>query len=172
MTTIAVARDKFAKGDGPAVYEQVELVEALERVYRSDAHLVGYVVGDGPMQSRLTKSSETDQAVTTTVFVDVDNPGHAPWTPEATAAALERYRALPLPAGVYHTAHGARFVLPLATPVPVVQAEALIRRALTTFAEAGIAVDWAARDWTRHFRCPHVVRAGRPRDARTDIFCR
>jgi len=161
VTLIAVARDKFAKGDGPAVYEQVELVEALERVYRSDAHLVGYVVGDGPMQSRLTKSSATDQAVTTTVFVDVDNPGHAPWTPEATAAALERYRALPLPAGVYHTAHGARFVLPLASPVPVLEAEALIRRALTTFAEAGVAVDWAARDWTRHFRCPHVVRAGR-----------
>lgn len=160
MTLVAVARDKFARGNGPAVYEQVELVEALERTYRTDAHLVGYIVGEGPTQPRLTKDGPTDDAVTTCVFVDVDNVGHAPWTTETHALAVARYESLPLPVGVYHTTHGARLVLPLATPVPVARAEAVIRRALATLDAAGVAVDWAAKDWTRHFRCPHVVRAG------------
>lgn len=175
---IAVAPDKFAVGLGTAnrktprpVYEQLELLPALARVYKTDAHLVGYVlppehplVVDGK-QPRLTKTSPADvlaAARFTTIFIDADNPGHAPWTEEMRAEALERYAATSLPFGVYHTTGGARFVLPLASPVPVLEAEPLIRRALAELDAAGLQVDWSAKDWTRHFRLPNVVRAGRP----------
>ncbi|MCC7540352.1 MAG: hypothetical protein IT379_29315 [Deltaproteobacteria bacterium] len=51
MTRVAVAPNKYARGvepgrlEVPAVYVVRELREALTRVYRTDAHLVSYVVG-------------------------------------------------------------------------------------------------------------------------------
>lgn len=175
---VAVAPDKFAVGVGSsnrraprAVYEQVELQDALERVYRTDAHLVGYVLPpdhelvENGRQPRLTKTSPADvlaAARVTTIFIDADNPGHAPWTDELRSDAIDRYRRCSLPFGVYHTTGGARFVLPLAEPVAVLEAEPLIRRALSELDAAGLQVDWSAKDWTRHFRLPNVVRAGRP----------
>ena len=175
MTLIAVAPDKFSRGVGspsaairpaPATYEQLELVDALERTYRTDAHLVGYILPTtNRRQPRLTKTApqETlDSASFTTIFIDADNPGHAAWTDELLEQAIARYATAPLPFGVYHTAHGARFVMPLATPVLVRDAEPLIRRALSELDAAGLRVDWQAKDWTRHFRLPNVVRAGRP----------
>lgn len=174
---IAVAPDKFSVGVGStsskrprATYDQLDLLDALERVYTTDAHAVGYVLpADHELvvhgrQPRLTKS--TDPAILavarfTTIFVDVDNPGHAPWTDELRAEAIARYRDHDLPFGVYHTTGGARFVLPLVEPVPVLEAEPLIRRAFSMIDAAGFVVDWSGKDWTRHMRMPHVVRGGR-----------
>ena len=58
--------------------------------------------------------------------------------------------------GVYHTLHGRHIVQPLAQPIPVAKAEPYLRRWLLGLESAGLAVDWACRDWTRHFRLPHV----------------
>jgi len=174
---VAVAPDKFAVGVGSAnrrppkpVYEQLPLLDALARVYRTDAHLTSYLLpADHALvvsgrQPRLAKTSPADvlaAASFTTIFIDADNPGHAPWTDEIRAAAIAKYSAARLPFGVYHTTGGARFVLPLATPVPVLEAEPLIRRALAELDASGLQVDWSAKDWTRHFRLPNVVRNGR-----------
>ncbi len=175
---VAVASDKFAVGVGSTnsrsprpVYEQLELVEALHRTYKTDAHVVGYVLPpDHPLvvngkQPRLTKTSPADvlaAAMFTTIFVDADNPGHSPWTDEGRELAISKYHGASLPFGVYHTTGGARYVLPLARPVPVLEAEPLIRRVLATLDADGLGVDYNAKDWTRHMRMPNVLRNGRP----------
>lgn len=177
MPLVSVARDKFAVAVGSpkywperhaSAYERLELVDALERTYATDAHLVSYVLPpfDVAYQPRLSKHDSprelVEQAVTTSIFVDVDNPRHAAWTDETRSRAIASYEHLPLPCGIYHTSKGARFVLILAEPVPSLIAEPLIRRALSIFDAAGFAVDHTAKDWTRHMRLPNVFRDGRP----------
>lgn len=178
MPLIAVASDKFAAGVGnPAgklarpVYAQLELGEALRRVWNTDAHCVCYTLPadhplvDGGRQPRLTKLAPPELLAVTTlqvILVDADNPGHQLWDDELRAAAMAAYERVEIPFGVYHTTKGARFVVLLREPVPVLEAEPLIRRALSIFDAAGIAADYAARDWTRHFRLPNVRRAGKP----------
>lgn len=173
---IAVAPTKFSKGLGREGsrpdYKKIELVEALETEYATDAHLVAYVdtsTADN-FQHRLRKEdlavhANPNAVQLTCVFVDVDNPNHAKWTDETRAAAIESYSRLPWPMGVYHTEHGARFVLVLAHPIPVSRAEAVIYEVLRRLQQDGFAPDWHARDWTRHFRLPHVRRDGRFRRA-------
>lgn len=169
MTRVAVAPGKHAIGfDGSGrevsdAYEVVDLCEALERTYATDAHLVSYVVRGRTWQPRINKAGLPyfDGIVeTTTFFCDVDNPGHSAWTGELLVAAEAQYESLDVLAtcGVYHTTHGRRIVQPIAEPIPVALVEPYLRRWLVSLDAAGIPVDWACRDWTRHFRLPHVQR--------------
>jgi hypothetical protein len=169
---VAVAKNKFAKGfDGTErkvrdAYEILPVQEALQRVYPTDAHLVTYVVKRAQWQPRINKPGlvHFDGIVETGVFFcDVDNPGHAEWTDGLVESAMREYETLPVlaAAGIYHTAHGRRIVQPVAKPIPIDQAEAYLGRWLSQLEAAGLAVDWNCRDWTRHFRLPHVQRAGR-----------
>ena len=124
-----------------------------------------YVVRRATRQPRINKSGLThfDGIVETNVFFcDVDNQGHAEWNDQLTEVALQEYQSLPVlaTAGVYHTAHGRRIVQPIAEPVPVSEVERFLRRWLVQLEAAGLPVDWACRDWTRHFRLPHLRRAG------------
>ncbi len=175
MALIAVAPDTFARGVGSttpsrkpprAVYQQLDLDDALARTYDTDAHCVTYILPtDDGMQPRLTKTAPQDlldAARIHYVFVDADNPGHAPWTDELVEDAISRYQKISIPHGVYHTSKGARFIVELAAPVPVLEAEPIIRRVLSILDGDGMRVDWIAKDWTRHFRMPNVVRSGRP----------
>ena len=172
VAKVAVARTKFAKGfDGtgsevPAAYEVLVLEDALQRTYDTDAHLVSYVVDGMASQPRINKTGLPyfEGSVRTTVFFcDVDNPGHAEWSDELSADAMKQYESLNVlsTCGVYHTAHGRRFVQPLAEPIVVAEVEPYLRRWLLGLENAGLAVDWACRDWTRHFRLPHVRRNGK-----------
>lgn len=149
----------------PAAYEVLNLREALERVYPTDAHFVTYIVEGAARQPRLNKPGLPcfDRPVLTTTFVcDVDNPGHAEWSDELRAQAAREWDSVPELAtcGLYHTLHGRRIVQPLATPISAPHSEAYLRRWLLRLESAGIAVDWTCRDWTRHFRLPHVRRGG------------
>lgn len=149
----------------PAAYEVMGLREALERVYTTDAHFVTYVVEGATRQPRINKPGLPyfDGPVFTTTFVcDVDNPGHAEWNEELRAQAERQWTSVPELAtcGLYHTLHGRRIVQPLAAPIPAGKSEAYLRRWLLRLESAGIAVDWTCRDWTRHFRLPHVRRSG------------
>lgn len=185
MPLIAIAPTKFARGvEGPASdwrvkggcptpYERVELTEALERTYTTDAHLVAYTIrspAGEPLarQPRINKGGlpwvlgegfVVEQAV---FFCDVDNPDHAPWTLPLLERALREYEELEVlrTAGVYHTQHGRRIVQPLATPIPVADVEPYLHRWLLELESAGLPFDRACRDWTRHFRLPHVRRGG------------
>jgi hypothetical protein len=185
VSLIAIAPTKFARGvEGPASdwrvkggcptpYESVELTEALERTYATDAHLVAYTIRSStgePLarQPRINKGGlpwvlgegfVVEQAV---FFCDVDNPDHAPWTLPLLERAIREYEELEVlrTAGVYHTQHGRRIVQPLATPIPVTEVEPYLHRWLLELESAGLPFDRACRDWTRHFRLPHVRRGG------------
>lgn len=190
MTLLAVAPNKFARGiesatddwrnpDNPrhvkAEYEPIEIADALERTWQSDAHFVTYIVRDSlgfrlEKQPRVNKSGlpwllSQGYSVEVEAFVcDVDNPDHGPWTDALMRAAVELHATAPILAttGVYATAHGRRIVQPIAKPIPAQNAEPYLARWLRQLEQAGVAVDWGCRDWTRHFRCPHVRRDRRP----------
>jgi hypothetical protein len=121
---VAVAKNTFARGyNGPGskarpVYVVKELREALLATYKTDAHLVSYVVRGAAVQPRINKPGLPyfDGVVEIGVFFcDVDNPDHRPWDDELRAAAERQYAELDVlkTAGVYHTKHGRRIVQPL-----------------------------------------------------------
>lgn len=154
--------------------EVYDLTNALTEVWkRDDAHFVCYVVRqDGRpflRQPRVKKAGlgwvrEQGLEVSADVFAcDVDNPGHAPWTP-ALRSEFEAFVprcALLARAGIYTTAHGWRIVQPLAHPLPVELFEAALGEWLFALDAAGVRVDHDCRDWTRMFRLPFVRREGR-----------
>jgi len=171
MTLVAVAPNKFAKGingTGRKVFESyqvLELREALERTFLTDAHLVTYVVEGAERQARINKtgiSSFPGRVSVGVFFCDVDNANHAPWNPTLLAAALRDYESIAelQTAGIYHTQHGRRIVQPIVEPIAVGEVEPYLRAWLKRLEDAGLSVDWACRDWTRHFRLPHVKRDG------------
>jgi hypothetical protein len=171
MSLVAVARHRRIPGfDGIRdnvceAYEVVELRDALERRYKTDAHLVAYVVPGAARQPRINKPGlpyfghPVEMGV---FFCDLDNPGHAFWTDEMFATAMEQYGAIDVlqTTGVYHTARGRRIVQPIEEPIPVQEVEPHIRRWFLELEHAGLEVDWSCRDWTRHYRLPHVYRGG------------
>jgi len=160
------ARSLGFDGSGRRVsdaYEVMDLREAIERVYTTDAHHVCYVVEGATRQPRINKPGLPyfDRPVLTTAFVcDVDNPGHAEWTDALRVQAAYEWDSIPelSTCGVYHTLHGRHIIQPLAEPIPVARAEPCIRRWLLSLESAGLEVDWSCRDWTRHFRLANVVR--------------
>jgi hypothetical protein len=171
MNYVAVApHTRFFGFDGvrekvPEVYRVRELREALGHRYHTDAHLVCYVVRGAERQPRINKPGlpHFGRPVEMDVFfADVDNPEHAAWTDEMADAAREQYDTLEIlqTAGIYHTAHGRRIVQPLAKPIPVQEVEPYIRDWFLRLERSGLAVDWACRDWTRHYRLPNVNRGG------------
>jgi hypothetical protein len=171
VTLVAVAPNKFARGfmgpdsDAPAVYEVQPLDAALLRRYDTDAHLVTYVVRGATAQPRINKPGLPyfpGQAEVAVFFCDVDNPDHRPWDRALVEEAERQYYEVEAfrTAGIYLTAHGRRVVQPIAQPIPVQEVEPYLRRWLLELERGGLAVDWACRDWTRHFRLPHVRRGG------------
>jgi len=173
MTFVAVAPYyKILGFDGrrrrvPEAFEVVELRDALTRVYSTDAHVVTYVVPGATRQPRINKPGLPyfDGFPETGVFFcDLDNPGHAEWTPELYEAALARYESTEIlqAAGIYHTKHGARIVQPIARPIPVEQVEPYIARWYGELKQAGLDPDDACKDWTRLFRLPNVLYKGKP----------
>jgi hypothetical protein len=166
---IAVAPNKYARGFQPGqekpreVYRVVELREALEHVYFTEAHLVAYLVEGATRQPRVNKPGldAFDRRLWVSVFFcDVDNPAHAFWTDETFEAARQQDLVLPSlqTAGIYYTRRGRRIVQPLAEPLDVRVVERFLRRWLKQLEVEGLAVDWNCRDWTRHFRLPNVPR--------------
>lgn len=168
---VAVARNKFVKGIEPgrevaeAAYRVCELREALEHVYFTDAHLVTYLVEGLDRQPRVNKPGLELYGKRLTVeclFCDVDNPEHQRWTPETFEAARQVDLNLPIlaTAGIYYTSRGRRIVQPLAAPLDVTVVESHLQHWLNRLQEAGVPVDQSCKDWTRHFRLPHVKRDG------------
>ncbi len=148
---------------------RVPLEDALVATYTTDAHCFAWTVPGMDAAPRLTKAAldwftgaagvVPEVAV---FFADVDNPEHAPWS-DALREDFERLWAACAPlqsAGVYFSKRGLRVVQPLAAPLPVTASEAYHRRWLRQLEAAGLAVDWACKDWTRYFRLPNVRRDG------------
>lgn len=159
--------------------EVAPLDEALAREWDTDAHFVCYRPrnerGEPEDCPRLNKTMLPElrligwDIVVSTLVLDYDNPGHAPWTPEALldfvtridrladsdkphAGLLRSYTAF------YTTRHGARFVFVLEQAVPADEAERRLSTLITRFHALGVEVDTSTKDWTRLFRLPKVVR--------------
>lgn len=139
--------------------------------YPSDAHFTCYQVW-GPHGTlhewpRLRKPilpELKDQGfdVKLVVFaIDIDTPGHTPWTPELWA---EWQRIRPRTGfSFYHTTRaGARFLYVLQEPIDAVRAEDYHRGLVEwLYREAGlVGVDRNTSDWTHCFRLPYVLRDG------------
>jgi hypothetical protein len=158
-----------------ANYETIELGNALAASYKTDAHLVAYVLRDpagAPLrrQPRINKNGRAYveslgySLTIESLFADVDNPGHVPWTPELFEEAEKLDRQLTT-AGVYYSAHGRRIVQPLTRAVPIAHAEGTIAAWLRVLQRMGFHPDVGCQDWTRHYRLPNVRRDDHGRDA-------
>jgi hypothetical protein len=149
-------------------YTVSPLAAALERVYTSEAHLVSYVLHrDGePLahQPRLNKSSLdwlTSQGYDiriNTLFVDVDNPGHADNTELTIQTWASRIRSLLPGYGFYITPRGVRLIVLLDAWVDPERAEEMLETVFRHLEAVGIAPaeeSRKCRDWTRHMKLPH-----------------
>ncbi len=147
----------------PEVYEVMDLHEALERVYRTDAHVVAYVVEGAKRQFRINKPGLQyfhKPLWTQVMFCDIDNPGHAEWTGSRLDAVLKWYGSFEIlkTTGIYHTTKGLRLVQPLDRAIASPDMEPYIAKWFHDLIEAGLAVDTTCRTWNWHFRLPHVFR--------------
>lgn len=161
-------------------YEVLELRQALERSYNTDAHAAPYYVIDAegkvvtPLprlkrEAREVLAGVGLRVVTDSFFLDIDAPGHkateAWW--EETQAKIE---ALPPPldcCGWYMTRGGARLVYEVAEPLAVEQGLMVQEYLALRLAACGLDVDpntvgdfKSAKGWSRVYRLPYVVREG------------
>lgn len=151
------------------VYLIRELREALLDTYRTDAHLVAYVVEGHEAQPRIYKSAWETLGVPITVevfFADIDTPDHKPWDLAFYDHLKTCMEELPIlrHAGLYFTLNGARIVQPIDRRISVAEVERYVGAWVEQLIAAGLeregvaTVDLACRDWGRHFRLPNVKR--------------
>ena len=161
--------DGVTPGRGPELYRVRPLREALLDTYATDAHFVAYVVEGREMQPRILKRAWELIGGPISVgvfFADVDSPDHGKWDFAFYDHLMTSFETLPTlaHAGLYLTMHGARIVQPLDRRISVGDVEPFIEAWLHELIDAGLHkqgvahVDLACRDWTRHFRAPHVQR--------------
>ena len=169
-------------GEVPAAvpfFPVTTLLDALTTHHTTDAHAVGYLIGDEAQQPRLNKgaigvlASRGTPAMLWTVWVDLDRMNHKPWRSRAnTSAVVEALREVFPLAGIYSTRAGARLVWCLDEGLPCSVANAWLERHLAHVAArwhtggddrlADLGVDYTSAQWTRCFRLPHVEREGAP----------
>lgn len=160
-----------------ALSEIGELRELLLCAHTEFAHLVTYIIvheADGTIedscirtgslwQPRVNKSSDAlgwlrSQGLdvwAVVICLDMDTPGHVPWTPElrAKALALIEKSKLLLTCCWYWTTAGLRAVQPI-FHIPVDKLEPLLREWLEALKKEGFDVDFACVDWTRLMKMP------------------
>ena len=163
-----------ADTDDDVVFAEVlDVVTALTTAYPDDAHGVGYAFKDDTVCPRVDKDAvrrpEVDHELRMYVgFIDLDRPGHAPWSDRAEAErAVATLVALFPRLAVFATRAGVRMVYVLPEPLRIAEFK-LFGRAVKAQAEAiiqgaglQVEVDKSTAEWTRMFRMPNVVRDGK-----------
>lgn len=149
-------------------YTVAPLTEACARVYKTGAHLVPYIVfRDGaPLahQPRVNKGGyawlleQGYEVRLNTLLVDIDNPGHQEHGPLAVELWTRRLREELPGFGFYVTSGGVRLVVALAEWTQPETAEEMLETLLCDLEAKGFKPDRKCRDWTRHYRLPHVYR--------------
>lgn len=154
-----------------STYEVLRLDQALATEWSSDAHAVPYVIVDRDGQAlsrqprlkmdglRLVRATGYDVRITS-LWADIDNPGHARWTPDLEHHALPRIERIET-ALFYMSRAGLRLVQPLDRWLSVEEFVSVHPGWLARIESiTGLKPDRACKDWTRHYRLPHVVRDG------------
>ncbi|MFI5302284.1 MAG: hypothetical protein ACHREM_29685, partial [Polyangiales bacterium] len=146
-------------------FEVMPLSEALARVYKTEACMVLYVAPDATRQPRINKVGlplwKGPTPLVHAVGCDIDDmPEHAPWTRDAYERARDQDQTWPIfsTAGVYYTPAGRRVIQPLARPMRVTEVEPYTMAWIAKLLALGLAADTSCKDWTRHFRLPHITR--------------
>ena len=150
--------------------ETYSLEQMLNTQFPTDAHFTCYNLVGFPAWPRMNKSvlsdlrKEGEDLVLTHFAFDWDNTDHMEWTAESMQRFVNTLGTSLDPiisswASVYTTAHGARIIYKLSTPVPVDIGEHHLTWMLNHFKQHGLdLIDDTCRDWTRLMRCPQVVR--------------
>ena len=156
----------------PPVFDLVPFEDALARTYPYDAMVAMYCVVDETRCARINKtgyqyiSGQGGSVVAQYIFVDVDNPEHAPWENAEEIEAAYTYvksREVCKTAGFYATRHGYRLFWRLKEPIDVKYYESLATQLIAYLATEGIYGDEACVDWTRLFRLPFATPPGASR---------
>jgi hypothetical protein len=159
---VHVLGSKFTPGGDP-VDGTLGLADLLVERFECDAHFTSYT---SPELARLVKGIPHPQIRFDLAVLDLDFDDHQSRPTLGDFAALIRIAHLldEVPNVVYETRGGARFIYVIE---PITDADQFERHfhALLTRVAAPIArsrspyqVDLAAKDWTRLYRCPLVVR--------------
>lgn len=152
----------------------MEVDRALRKKYKTDAHLVCYIVfRDGEpleFQPRVNKSSipwfydQGFEVKMCTLFGDWDNEKHTAWNLEKFGQSLEQFATNPWlrDCGMYYSSNGCRVIRTLKEFIHVFCVEPGILHWIMSGIRAGIPLDKLCRDFTRHFRLCWVIRDGKP----------
>ena len=156
----------------PNLMDVMSVREMLDTEFSDDRHFTCYNAQGLDEWPRLNKPSlpsfeaNGSGIVLPIIAFDWDTPDHIPWTSELLEEFYGKFFTmtddhLKSWACVYNSAHGARVIYVLSIPAQALDAERYIATMMLKFKEAGIAMDPACKDWTRIFRCPHVLRDGK-----------
>lgn len=190
LPLIGICPTRFATGLADAspealeratVLQGVDLREALETRWTTDAHFVQYrTIYEGKLTPDWMRINQSGlwpfrdvfkgDVVSTIIVLDYDNPGHAPWAPEGNVskdglleriarAADEGFELAKSWYALYFTRHGMRLIYVLAEPFPVERFGGYFKAIVRAWAERGIQFDEKVSDWTRLMRLPSVKRS-------------
>ena len=153
----------------PPVYNLAELEDALSKTYPYDAHLALYYVEGEEKCPRIKKTGyqyladNGKRVLIDKVFIDVDNPNHAPWDHISQIEKVHtmiRATELGKNAGFYATRHGYRLFWKLPQPMEAIYYESFVEQLIERLMQDGISADTGCTDWTRLFRLPFATPEG------------
>ena len=154
--------------------------EALLTRYPTDAHATCYFVEGEEEVPRLNTSSHQyliesgKEPRVQWLFLDIDNPGHKPWTNrEEKQRAMDELATNPLleDAGIYTTRAGYRLLWRLDKPVLARHWKSFYNQFRKYMIEQGIPADTSETlaAWPTGFRLPYVTRDGEALDPSVDF---
>lgn len=150
------------------------LKDALSITTPQERLIAAYGRSDGSPLPRLLKSAvarfpRDPNVALHAILVDVDYEDHQVppegWADEIVAKVAEGFQEC----GWYRTPHGMRLVWDLAEPVPLIEADSVIRWVHNRLNEVGVATDVGTSDWTRMQRLPFAKGLDLPHSDFDDI---
>lgn len=155
-----------------AGYNPGPVATVFAETYETDAHCVPYVVlgPDGLPVSpspRVNKGGlewmhgEGYRLRFDGLMADIDRDPHVAWTDAEEWREIDFAAGAGATCGVYITKKGFRLWQPLTAPIYAPEVEGYLYAWLCELGET-FDVDMKCRDWTRHYRLPHVRRDGVP----------
>jgi hypothetical protein len=141
------------------------LHEALETEFKTDAMMTMYAPLDGSPIHRVNNKgvgSYPKQLFVSVFFADYDNTPHDSWTdlkldPRASMAEWKKIPMLST-AGFHTTLRGARIIQPLATPLPLAEANGYFQLWLAQLKATGLTLDKSCDRSGRVWRAARVIR--------------
>lgn len=177
LPNLVVLRDRYCKGmkslnDTDDIYAgdcSLNIMEAMDKKWKTDAHFVTYHIPGEEKIPRLNKSVLSQvrdmggDIMTQYIVLDFDNPSHAKWNMEFFEQwinILESRDGTFLSDWFCHytTRSGSRLIYVLDKPLPVDESEHFSRLMVRQWTQYTNMIDEATSDWTRLFRLPQVLR--------------